>query len=138
MKDMRVRDLKKIISDLPDDMVVVIPIIGEDDVNKIFGFRKVRTAGILSCSSDINREALCINTAEDGYDISDQLTSSVRVHLSLGRGATTREVLYRTSDSDDEDETSKWHFTKPICDEVDDDDEAAEQFASYLNHRRFS
>ena len=68
MKDMRVRDLKKIISDLPDDMVVVIPIIGEDDVNKIFGFRKVRTAGILSCSSDINREALCINTAEDGYD----------------------------------------------------------------------
>ena len=42
MKDMRVGDLKKIISDLPDDMIVVIPIIGEDDANKIFGFRKAR------------------------------------------------------------------------------------------------
>lgn len=109
MKDMRVGDLKKIISDLPDDMIVVIPIIGEDDANKIFGFRKARTAGVLNCNSDINRDALCINTAEDGYDISDQLTSSVRVHLSLGRGVTTREVLYRTGNSDNEDETSKWH-----------------------------
>ena len=29
-------------------------------------------------------------------------------------------------------------FTKPICAEVEGGDEAAERFASYLNHRRFS
>lgn len=44
--DMRIRDLKKIINELPDDMVVVVPVIDEGDVNCICGFRKVRTAGI--------------------------------------------------------------------------------------------
>lgn len=90
MKDMRVRDLKEIINNLPDDMIVIIPIIGEDDVNKLFGFRKVRTAGVLECSSEEDREALCLNGACDGQDIADQ------VHFS-GKDVGVKEVLYGES-----------------------------------------
>ena len=90
MKGMRVRDLKEIINNLPDDMIVIIPIIGEGDVNKLFGFRKVRTAGVLECSSEEDREALCLNGACDGQDIADQ------VHFS-GKDVGVKEVLYGES-----------------------------------------
>ena len=90
MKDMRVGDLKKIISDLPDDMIVVIPIINEDYANKIFGFRKVRTAGVLECSYEEDREALCLNAACEGQDIADQVRFS-------GKDVVVKEVLYGES-----------------------------------------
>lgn len=90
MKDMQVRDLKEIIRNLPDDMIIIFPVIGEDDVNKIFGFRKVRTAGILECSSEEDREALCLNGACDGQDIADQVYFS-------GKDVGVKEVLYGES-----------------------------------------
>lgn len=70
---MRVSDLKNIICDLPDEMLVVIPVVNEDDVNLIFGFRKVRTAGILGCQTESEKEVLCLNGATDGKDIADQI-----------------------------------------------------------------
>ena len=47
--NMTVKDLKRILRKLPNDMHVVIPVISEDDCNLVFGFRHVRTAGILFC-----------------------------------------------------------------------------------------
>ena len=47
MTDMRIKDLKKIIKNLPDDMVIVIPVINQLITNDILGFRLVRTAGVL-------------------------------------------------------------------------------------------
>ena len=45
--DLRVKDLRIILEGLPDDMLIIIPVVDENDVNHIYGFRKVRTAGIL-------------------------------------------------------------------------------------------
>lgn len=70
---MTVADLKSIINDLPDEMLVVIPVVDEDDVNYILGFRKVRTAGILKCEIEECSEVLCLNGAADGKDILDQV-----------------------------------------------------------------
>lgn len=72
-KDMRVKDLKDILNDLPDDLLVIIPVISEDDANKIYGFRKVRTVGLLECKGEEDQEALCLNAAAKGYDIADQI-----------------------------------------------------------------
>lgn len=41
MIDMRIKDLKKIIKNLPDDMTIVIPVINELNSNDILGFRLV-------------------------------------------------------------------------------------------------
>ena len=46
-QNMHVKDLKKILNELPDDMPIIIPVIDEDDANYIYGFRYVRTAGRL-------------------------------------------------------------------------------------------
>lgn len=70
---MQVKDLKKILNSLPDEMIVVVPVIDENDVNKIYGFRKVRTAGILGCEFEEHSTALCLNGATDGQDIADQV-----------------------------------------------------------------
>ena len=77
-KNMRIKDLKNIISELPDEMLVIIPVVNEDNVNDILGFRIVRTAGVLTCSGEKDREAFCINGAEPTrtYDIADQVYSS--------------------------------------------------------------
>ena len=74
-KNMRIKDLKNIIADLPDDMLVIIPVVNEDNVNDILGFRIARTAGVLTCSGEKDREAFCINGAEPIriYDIADQV-----------------------------------------------------------------
>lgn len=72
MMNMTVAELKKLLSDLPDNMPVVIPVIDEDDCNHIFGFRFVRTAGILSCDGEEYRTVLCLNAA-NGQDIADQV-----------------------------------------------------------------
>lgn len=92
MTDMRVKDLKKILDGLSDEMIVVIPVIDEDDVNHIYGFRKVRTAGVLvdEYGAEDEREAICLNAAADEQDIADQ------VHFS-GRDVSVKEVLFGTS-----------------------------------------
>ena len=84
---MQVKDLKKILNSLPDEMIVVVPVIDENDVNKIYGFRKVRTAGILGCEFEERNTALCLNGATDGQDIADQ------VHFS-GCDVNVLDILY--------------------------------------------
>lgn len=84
---MRIKDLKSIIQDLPDDMLIVIPVVDEDDVDSIIAFRKVRTAGILVCEHESDPEVLCLNGSTEGYDIADQIESS-------GREVDVKEVLY--------------------------------------------
>lgn len=73
--NLRVRDLRTILADLPDDMLVIIPVVDETDVNKIECFRKVRTVGILECQQERpgDRQALCLNGAANGADIADQI-----------------------------------------------------------------
>ena len=72
---MKVKDLKEILNDLPDEMLIVIPVVDEDNVNRIFGWRKVRTAGILrdeyECEQE--KEVFCLNSATDGQDLADQV-----------------------------------------------------------------
>lgn len=84
--NMKVSDLKKIIANLPDDMPVVIPVIDENDCNRLFGFRYVRTSGILSCEDEEDKTVLCLNAANN-QDIADQ------VHFS-GRDCTVEKILY--------------------------------------------
>ncbi len=73
--DLRVKDLKTILEKLPDDMLIVIPVIDANDVNNIDGFRKVRTAGILVSETEdfCDRKVLCLNGAANGADIADQV-----------------------------------------------------------------
>lgn len=91
-RDMRVKDLKHIINNLPDDMLIVIPVIDEDNANHILGFRKVRTAGLLNdeYEREGDRDVLCLNSAADGQNIADQ------VHFS-GRDVGVKEILFGTS-----------------------------------------
>lgn len=70
-QNMYVKDLKKIINELPDDMPIIIPIIDYDDTNHIYGFRHVRTAGVLTSYGE--EDACCLNAAADGQDIADQV-----------------------------------------------------------------
>lgn len=89
---MRVGDLKEILNNLPDDMFIVIPVVDEDNVNRIYGFRKVRTAGILTSEHEAEdkREVFCLNGTMDGQDLADQ------VHFS-GRDVGVKEILYGES-----------------------------------------
>ena len=84
--DMKVKDLKAILNELPDDMDVIIPVIGPDDANHISGFRHVRTAGILQCMDE--DDALCINAADYGVDIYSQ------VNAYDGRYIACKRVLF--------------------------------------------
>ncbi len=93
--DLRVKDLKAILEGLPDDMLVIIPVVDEDNVNRMCGFRKVRTAGILEDEDEDENDqrVLCLNGAKDGADIADQ------VHFS-GRDVSVTAVLYGYSKYD--------------------------------------
>ena len=71
MKNMTVKELKEVLNECPDNMPVIIPVIDEDDANHIYGFRHVRTVGVLM--SDGEEDACCLNTAKDGQDIADQV-----------------------------------------------------------------
>ena len=86
-QNMRVKDLKHILGQLPDDMAVIIPVIDEEDANHIYGFRHVRTAGVLISEGEQDREVLCLNAAADMKDIADQ------VHLS-GKDVDVKEILF--------------------------------------------
>lgn len=88
MINMTVADLKRLISDLPDNMPVIIP----DDCVRTFGFRFVRTASILSYDDSEYRTALCLNTATD-QDITDQSYFS-------GRDANVEKILFGPSKYD--------------------------------------
>lgn len=96
MTDMKIKDLKDIINNLPDDMVVIIPVIDEEDANHIYGFRKVRTAGVLidEYADNSEKEVLCLNAAANDQDIADQ------VHFS-GRDVSVKEILFGTSKYDE-------------------------------------
>ena len=90
-QNMYVKDLKKILNELPDDMPIIIPVINEDDANHIYGFRHVRTAGVLESYGEDN--ACCLNAAADGQDIADQ------VHFS-GRDVGVKSILFGVSKYD--------------------------------------
>ena len=93
--DLRVKDLKTILEKLPDDMLVIIPVMDADDVNNIDGFRRVRTVGILVDEYEdvCDRKVLCLNGAANGADIADQIRYS-------GRGVSVETVLYAYSKYD--------------------------------------
>ena len=88
MINMTVAELKRLISDLPDNMPIIIP----DDCVRTFGFRFVRTASILSYDGSEYRTALCLNTATD-QDITDQSYFS-------GRDANIEKILFGPSKYD--------------------------------------
>ena len=89
-QNMRVKDLKHILEQLPDDMTVIIPVIDEEDANHIYGFRHVRTAGVLISEGEQDREAFCLNAAADGQDIADQVYFS-------GRDVGVKEIRFGVS-----------------------------------------
>ena len=88
MKNMTVKDLKEILNECPDDMPVIIPVIDEEDANHIYGFRHVRTVGILT--SDGEEDACCLNAAADEQDIADQVRFS-------GRDVGVKSILFGMS-----------------------------------------
>nr|DAN98642.1 MAG TPA: hypothetical protein [Caudoviricetes sp.] len=88
MINMTIAELKKLISDLPDNMPVIIP----DDCVRTFGFRFVRIASILSYDDREYRTALCLNTATD-QDVTDQSYFS-------GRDANIEKILFGQSKYD--------------------------------------
>lgn len=88
MINMTIAELKRLISDLPDNMPIIIP----DDCVRTFGFRFVRTASILSYDNSEYRTALCLNTATS-QDITDQSYFS-------GRDANVEKILFGPSKYD--------------------------------------
>ena len=90
--NMTIAELKRLTSDLPDNMPVVIPVIDEDNCNRIFGFRFVRTAGILSCDGEEYRTVLCLNAAKE-QDIADQVYFS-------GKDVNVEKILFGYSKYD--------------------------------------
>lgn len=103
MTDMKVKDLKNIINELPDDMIIVIPVIDEEDANHIYGFRKVRTAGILVDEYEDESEALCLNAAADDQDIADQVYFS-------GKDVNVKDILFGTSKYEDGDQNDRTYM----------------------------
>ena len=84
-----VKYLKEVLNECPDDMLVVMPVIEEEDNNHIIAFRFIRTAGILrdDYASEDEKRVLCINTSAYGADIYSQVEKS-------GREVTCEKVLY--------------------------------------------
>ena len=93
MKNMTIADLKEIIKDLPNDIPVIIPVVDEYNCNRIFSFRFVRTAGLLSDEGEEYQIVLCLNGAVDGNDIADQ------VHFS-GKDVGVEKILFGNSKYD--------------------------------------
>ena len=86
-QNMKVKDLKNILNGLPDDMPIIIPVIDEDDTNHIYGFCRVRTAGILECDYEKDRKVLYLGSSVDKMDIANQISRS-------GRDVSVNEILY--------------------------------------------
>ena len=84
--NVNVRDLRKCLEGLPDNMDVIIPVCVEGDENTILCYRHARTIGILESPRE-EKPAFCIATAADGADM-DTLTK-------LNAGDTTcKKVLF--------------------------------------------
>ena len=63
MNNMKIKDLKKAITNLPDDMDVIIPAYEAGFENLPYGYRLVRLAGVLeNCAND---RAFVLQTARD-------------------------------------------------------------------------
>lgn len=71
--DMRVKDLRAILSRIDDeDMNVIIPVLDTQDDKYIHGFRHVRAAGILANQYEPT-DALCLSAPGGGLDMYSQL-----------------------------------------------------------------
>ena len=86
-QNIKVKDLKNILNGLPDDMLIIIPVIDTDDVNHIYGFVKAKTAGILECDYEEDRKVLYLGSSFDKMDIADQISRS-------GKDVSVNEILY--------------------------------------------
>ena len=84
MKNMTVKDLKEVLNECPDNMPIIIPVIDEDDANHIYGFRHVRTAGVLIAYGE--EDAFCLNSADE-QDIADQINFS-------GKNVAVKSILF--------------------------------------------
>lgn len=73
-----VRDLKDMLDGLPDDMEVIVPITNEHDPNNLFGFNRIRTAGILKSPMEPDM-ALCLAPSLGGLDIFSLVNNSKNV-----------------------------------------------------------
>ena len=83
--DLNVYTLKKILEDLPDDMMVIIPKVDLDDANKIEGFMYVRTVATLEHPNE-EAPALCLAASTGGADM--------YTLIDMMRGDTTVKKLY--------------------------------------------
>lgn len=72
---MTIGQLKVILKDLPDDMLVVIPNRADKENNYHItcGCNIVKTAGILVSDEEADGRVLCLNTSESGQDIMSQI-----------------------------------------------------------------
>ena len=71
---MKVKDLKEILNNCPDDADVVITVWDEAHVNDIDHLWKISTAAIIH-QYDENNKALLLNTQKDELDIAGQLNN---------------------------------------------------------------
>ena len=81
---MKVKDLKEILNNCPDDADVVIPVWDEEHVNDIDHLWKISTAAIIH-QYDENNKALLLNTQKDELDISSQLNNYNPLDLTCER-----------------------------------------------------
>lgn len=72
---MNIGQLKAILKDLPDDMLVVIPTMSYKENHYYIdnGCNIVKTAGILVSDEEADGRVLCLNTSESGQDIMSQI-----------------------------------------------------------------
>lgn len=100
MENLTIGKLKEILNNLPDDLPIIMPVISEENANDIYGFRYIRTAGVLCDQGEKDDHVLCLNAAADGYDLVDQ------IHFS-GKGVSVESVLFGKSKFDSKSEESK-------------------------------
>ena len=81
---MKVKDLKEILNNCPDDADVVIPVWDEEHVNDIDHLWKISTAAIIH-QYDENNKALLLNTQKDELDIAGQLNNYNPLELTCER-----------------------------------------------------
>ena len=81
---MKVKDLKEILNNCPDDADVVMPVWDEERVNDINHLWKISTAAIIH-QYDENEPALLLNTQKDELDISSQLNNYNPLDLTCER-----------------------------------------------------
>lgn len=82
MEYMKIKDLKEIVNNLPDDMIIVMPTFEEGDDNYIDRFRIVNTAGILSCPYEEDRLVFCLSSGKD-QDIANQVQYSHKSDIGV-------------------------------------------------------